>query len=168
MRITVKIHRQLLRSVRADLSRPHPFAHERVGFILAAASATRDGLLLVAGTYVQVEDADYERNGRVGAQIGSDAMRKAIEAAYRPQRALLHVHSHGGTGVPRFSSVDLASGRQFVPAFANPMPRMPHCLLVLSDESAAGLCWTSADAQPLPITDFVAVGAPQTRTWSSV
>lgn len=165
MKITVKVMRALLEDVRRDLVRPHPFADERVGFFVAGASETPDGILLAICGYQSVADEDYERNPMVGAQIGPDAMRKAVEAAFRPQRSLLHVHTHGRSGSPEFSPVDLQSAEEFVPGFLRPVPRMPHCLLVLSDDSAIGLLWKKLDEPPLPITDFVIVGAPYARNW---
>src|SRR3546814_2990921 len=55
--------------------------------------------------------------------------------------ALVHLHTHGGTGRPEFSGVDLDDGKNFVPSFFNVVPHLPHALLVLSDESARGLLW---------------------------
>jgi len=168
MKLTIKILRPILEEVRRDLIRPHPFAHERVGFLLAGASETAKGLLFMISGYQSVADDDYEHNDTVGAQIGSNAMRKAVQAAYRPQRALLHVHTHGGSGRPGFSSVDLRSSRAFVPGFSHPIPKMPHGLLVLSNDSAYGLCWLGSDATPIAITDFITVGAPYARRWRTV
>ena len=157
--------RRLLGEVRQDLKRPHPFAYERVGFLIAAVAGTPSGVLLTICDYQPVEDEDYERNETVGAEIGSNAMRKAVQAAYRPQRALLHVHTHGGHGCPEFSSVDLISASEFVPGFFHPVPKMPHGLVVLSDDAASGLYWQQADQRPRAISDFILVGAPYTRNW---
>lgn len=165
MKVTLKIMRPLLEDVRRDLVRPHSFAHERVGFLTAAAAETPAGILLMICGYQPVADEDYEYNESVGAQIGSEAMRKAVQAAYRPQRSLLHVHTHGGFGRPGFSSVDLRSAREFVPGFLHPVPKMPHGLLVLSNDSAAGLFWKKHGVQPESITDFIIVGAPYARNW---
>ena len=67
--------------------------------------------------YTPVADEDYEIDPRVGAKIGSAAMRKAVQSAYRPAATLLHVHTHGGHGEPGFSGVDLNSAKDFVPGF---------------------------------------------------
>jgi hypothetical protein len=165
MKVTIKIMRPLLEGVRRDLQRPHPFAHERVGFLLASAAGMPGGVLLTVCSYQCVEDDDYEQSKSVGAQIGSSAMRKAVQAAFRPQRSLLHVHTHGGMGTPGFSGVDLRSAAAFVPGFYQPIPKMPHGLLVLSDDSAAGLYWQHPEHRPQVVTDFIVVGAPYTRTW---
>lgn len=159
MKIHIKITEALLAQVRGDLHRRHPFALERVGFLTAGATRSRDGdILLLCRSYHLVEDEDYEASETVGAQIGSDAMRKAIEVAYPSRSALLHIHTHGGRGVPDFSKTDLVSGAQFVPGFFNALPRMPHGLLVLSDTSARGLVWSAKFAQPKYVDGFTQVG----------
>lgn len=159
MRIHIKITEALLAQVRADLHRPHHFAFERVGFLTAGVTRSSEGdLLLLCRNYHPVADGDYEASTTVGAQIGSNAMRKAIEAAHPSKSALLHVHSHGGRGVPVFSRTDVVSGAQFVPGFFNALPRTPHGLIVLSNTSATGLVWTAKNAKPQQVNGFTQVG----------
>lgn len=159
MKIHIKITEALLAQARADLHRRHPFAFERVGFLTAGATRSREGdILLLCRSYHPVADEDYEASATVGAQIGSDAMRKAIELAHPSRSALLHIHTHGGRGVPAFSRTDLVSGAQFVPGFFNALPRTPHGLLVLSNTSARGLVWTAKNAKPQQVDGFAQVG----------
>jgi len=166
MRVAIKVQGSLLDVMRDDLRRRHAFAHERVGFLTGGVTSMPDGFMILCRDYRAVEDDDYEHDLYVGASIGSDAMRKALRSVYRPSLALLHVHTHGGYGRPGFSGVDLSSARQFMPGFAKSVPRMPHGLLVLSDNSATGLVWHRADAEPLAVTDFIRVGAPLRREWT--
>lgn len=166
MKATAKMGGAMLDAIRQDLERHHAFAWERVGFVTAACAATRDGILLLARSYQPVADDDYEHAHDVGAQIGSDAIRKALQSAYRPQHALLHVHSHGGAGVPSFSDTDSRSAAEFVPSFFNTSPRMPHGIIVLSDDDAAGLLWLAPERPPIDVTRFVRVGAPYRQSWS--
>ncbi|RZJ85431.1 MAG: hypothetical protein EOO64_00650 [Massilia sp.] len=159
MKIHIKITEALLARVRADLHRRHVFAFERVGFLTAGATRSPEGdILLLCRSYHPVADDDYEASSTVGAQIGSDAMRKAIEVAHPGKSALLHIHTHGGRGVPTFSKTDLVSGAQFVPGFFNALPRTPHGLLVLSNTSATGLVWTAKNAKPHRVDGFTQVG----------
>lgn len=161
MKVRIKIPNALLADIRQDLHRPHPFAYERVGFLTAgAAQAGEEGLLLLARDYRPVADEDYEQDPTVGAMIGSDAMRKGVQFAYQHRSALLHVHTHGDVGQPDFSRVDLRSGAQFVPGFFHSVPRMPHGMLVLSDDSATGLIWFGEDGPVAYVAEFVGVGAP--------
>ena len=161
MKIRLKILSSQLELIRLDLNRPHAFAHERVGFITAGASAILgNDLLLVAGNYRPVDEEDYMPDRSVGVKIGPGAMRKALQAAYRPPAAILHVHTHGGVGRPHFSGVDRRSADEFVPSFFNAVPRMPHGIVVLSDDSASGLMWLGPDRQAQAFIDIVSVGAP--------
>lgn len=95
-------------------------------------------------------------------------MRKAVQAAYRPPSSLLHVHSHGGRGLPGFSNVDLKSANAFVPGFFQSCPRMPHGLLVLSNDSATGILWVDPSAAPVAIGRFVRVDRPIVEQWNAV
>lgn len=167
MNVDLKINGALLDGTRADLDRRHAFAHERVGFLTAGAAWTRAGLLLTVRGYRPVADEDYEYAPRVGAKIGSAAMRKAVQWAFRPPSTLLHVHTHKGSGRPQFSGVDLESARAFVPGFFGPTPRMPHGLLVLSDNSVAGLLWLGEDRPPVEIDTFTRIDAPLRRDWEA-
>jgi hypothetical protein len=167
MKVTLKIDGRMLDDVRRDLARPHAFAHERVGFLTAGASAIGPELMLMVRDYRPVDDADYEHDPRVGAKIGSAAMRKAVESAYRPPAVLLHIHTHGGFGRPGFSQVDLRSADDFVPGFFETTPRMPHGLLVLSDNSACGLLWLAGARPPVDINTFIRIDAPLQGAWGN-
>jgi hypothetical protein len=101
MKVSLKITGSLLDLVRRDLARPHFFTHERVGFLTAGAAVVPGGLMLVVRGYMSVADEDYEVAPKVGARIGSNAMRKAAQSAYRPASTLLHVDIHGGRGPSR-------------------------------------------------------------------
>lgn len=165
MKITIKISGKTLDEVRKDLVRPHPFAWERVGFLTACAAEVPQGLLLLVDRYLKVDDGDYEQNEVVGAQIGSDAMRKAVQAAYRPKRALLHIHTHGGFGKPHFSGVDLKSADEFIPGLFSPIPSMPHGLLVLSDNDANGKLWLGPQIKTFRINEFIRVDSHYSKKW---
>lgn len=167
MRVGLKISGSLLDQVRRDLGRPHFFAHERVGFLTAGAAGAPDGLMLLVRGYMPIADEDYEVAPDVGARIGSNAMRKAVQAAYRPASTLLHVHTHGGRGLPSFSGVDLESGKTFVPGFFQSCPKMPHGLLVLSNEGATGILWLEPGKRPLPIGRFIRIDQPIVEQWSA-
>ncbi|HTN14474.1 MAG TPA: hypothetical protein VL094_06680 [Sphingomonadaceae bacterium] len=167
MRIAVRIPSSTLATMRADLARPHPYAWERVGFMAAAATSSPGELLLLVRGYLPVADDDYVAAPGVGAEIGSEAFRKALQWAYRPKSALLHVHTHHGAGKPGFSGVDLRSGGKFVPSFFTTVPRMPQGMIVLSDDSATGLVWLAEDGKPAPIAAFTQIGSRYRRDWSA-
>lgn len=161
MKTQIKICGLLLNKIRVDLHRGHPFAYERVGFLTTGASWTLAGdLVLLCRDYLPVADEDYERSSTVGARIGTNAMRKALQAAYRHRSTILHIHTHRGMGRPDFSSVDLHSAGEFVPGFFNALPQMPHGIVVLSNDSARGLLWLGPKDRPRYIDGFQQVGSP--------
>jgi hypothetical protein len=160
MKAYITITNQLLALIRSDLRRPHGFAHERVGFIKAGASLTGATLQLFAIAYQPVADDDYEHDPLVGARIGGNAMRKALQFAYKSRSSLLHVHAHGGRGRPEFSGIDLKSGAEFVPGFFHAIPRMPHGMVVLSNDSATAKLWLGEDDTGTYVSGFAAIGSP--------
>src|SRR5437870_1494060 len=101
MKVRFKITSGLLASIRADLGHPHAFAYERVGFISAGAAASASGVLILAQEYRPVADEDYLRDTSIGAMMGPEAIRKAMEWALMKKVSIFHVHSHGGRGIPR-------------------------------------------------------------------
>lgn len=167
MKITVRIPTPVLEGIRADLARPHAFAGERVGFMAAAAMSSPGTLMLLVRGYRPVDDDDYNDASHVSAEIGAEAFRKALQWAYRPRSALLHVHSHHGFGKPGFSTVDLRSGSRFVPSFFTTIPRMPQGMVVLSNDSAAGLVWIDEHQDPITVGVFAQMGRRYRRDWSA-
>lgn len=161
MRIVFKATEVLVTSIRVDLHRPHPFAAERVGFVSCRVGAlTKFGLIVLALNYYPVEDSDYVDGPTVGAMMGPGAIRKALQFAYNNEVGIFHVHIHDHRGQPRPSSIDLKEAAKFVPDFWHVRPHMPHGILVLSRNSATGLCWYPGKSKPMAITEFKFVGQP--------
>ncbi len=165
MKLTLKITGGLLAAVRSDLSRPHAFAHERVGFISAGLSSLGSDVLLIARSYRPVVDQDYLDDPSVGAMMGPEAIRKALQWAMGEGHAMLHVHTHGGCGIPGFSSIDVRENAKFVPNFHKVAPKCAHGALVLSDDAARGQVWLERGCTPTPIDAFVEIGN-SLRKWS--
>ncbi|MFC3052387.1 hypothetical protein [Kordiimonas pumila] len=160
MNIRLKIPTGLFDKIRSDLKRPHFFAHERVGFLTAGVAQTSEANInLFAREYFPVADEDYEVSHSVGAQIGSNAIRKGLQSAYKDKSALIHIHTHGGMGIPNFSSVDLKSGKNFVPSFFNLLPQVPHGLGVLSNNAIRLLAWVNKELPPQVVREVVEVGS---------
>lgn len=165
MIVRFKITGDMLAQIRADLIRPHVFAHERVGFISAGLSSVGKDIVALARSYQPVLDGDYLNDRSVGAMMGREAIRKALEWSMQAGHAMFHVHTHGGRGVPGFSSVDLRENRKFVPDFFKVSARFPHGALVLSDTAANGQIWLGRTKEPVAINEFVVVG-PSLQKWS--
>jgi hypothetical protein len=167
MNVQFKITSDLLALIRADLRRPHPFAHERVGFISAGLAQSARATLVLARSYRPVADEDYLDEPSVGAMMGPGAIRKAMELALLGGVAVFHVHCHSGTGIPAFSRVDTRESAKFVPDFLKVAPQNIHGSLVLSRDMAAGLFWGIGVRSPQAIGRFVEIGAPM-RQWRAL
>ena len=158
--IQFKITSRLLGSIRQDLARPHRFARERVGFVSARLSSANGNLWVLAREYRPVADGDYLDDRSVGAMMGPEAIRKALQWAMSERVAIFHIHTHHGRGQPGFSGVDLREQAKFVPTFFQIAPRCPHGALVLSDDSAYGNIWLAGNRGHKVISAFVQVGNP--------
>lgn len=152
--------------VRSDLMRPHPFAHERVGFITTRAARGLDHLVVLAENYYPVADDDYLPDETVGAMMGPEALRKALELALLNPVGVFHVHMHLLGRRLWFSPVDLREQLKYIPDFFKVRRNMPHGAIVLSPQSAAGRAWLAPD-QIVPIEEFDVVGARVQVTRSS-
>jgi len=142
MTAEIRISRQLVERVQADLRRRHPFAHERVGFLTCKTAALPDdGVLMIPMSYHPLGDDEYLESDDAGAMMNERAIGMAIRLAYRGRESIVHVHEHGHAGRPGFSKIDVREGRAFMPDFFNASPRQPHGLMVLSRDYAAALVW---------------------------
>ncbi|MBW7948650.1 MAG: hypothetical protein H3C55_04800 [Pseudorhodoplanes sp.] len=160
MKIRFKITSALLATIRADLRRPHPFAHERVGFIGAGLAAAHDELLILAREYRPVQDDEYLRDHTVGAMMSDQAIRRARQWAMDERMAVLHFHTHGGRGIPGFSGTDIRENVRFVPNFVSVAPHCVHGAVVLSDTAAFGQVWLDRTSPQPFIANFTEVGMP--------
>lgn len=167
MTIRFKITQGLLHAVKEDLARVHEFAAERVGFLSCRAGrAGSDDLVVLAHAYHRVEDADYIDNPDAGATMGPDAIRKALQLAWRDPLSMFHVHVHEHLGKPRFSRIDSVESARFVPNFWHVRPEMPHGALVFSNDRAYGRCWYPGLNLPIEIAEFSFVGSPTRLLWN--
>lgn len=161
MKIKFRMAQELYAEMQNDFSRHHKFAHERVGFMhCAAGMGEGNELILLAESYAPVADEHYEKNPKVGAMIGSGAFRRELQHAYSSPCSIFHVHHHEHYGVPGFSETDIAESYKFVPDFFKVQPNRPHGVVVLSHDSAYGLCWIPNERSPVPIREFGLIGRP--------
>jgi proteasome lid subunit RPN8/RPN11 len=167
MTVRLKLTRHLLQKIRSDLSRPHPFAHERLGFISASMSSSQNDLWILAREYRPVADEDYLRDPSVGAMMGPEAIRSAHQWAMSEGVAIFHVHTHGGSEQPAFSGIDLREQAKVMPSFFQIARKCPHGALVLSDNSAFGNIWLDPGKPCEPIAAFIEVGAPL-KAWYTI
>ena len=80
MKIKVRLSRLLDQEVRADLSRPHPFAAERVGLLYGRlCNAGLDTSVVLMTGYEPLADERYKHDPSSGARIDSQAIRIALQ-----------------------------------------------------------------------------------------
>jgi hypothetical protein len=161
MNTFLKIPTPLLQVVKHDLSRSHPFAFERVGFLMCKQAKTSNSIGIFAYKYVAIPDDEYIEDSTIGAMIGADALRRALILAFNSGArniSVFHVHEHFGTELPWFSDVDLRESAKFIPDFFNAAPNVPHGTLVLNKEHISGQIWTEKESTPCVISVITNVG----------
>lgn len=158
MRVMLKLPSYLLEEIHADLSRPHPYAAERVGFIACRLAATATGACILGQTYRPLADAHYEDDPSVGAMMNAHAIRNALEYAYNHRVAMFHVHRHEHHGPPRFSLVDEEEAARFVPDFWKVAPSLIHGAIVLSRDRMHGKWWSPRTRTARSMDEYVTVG----------
>jgi hypothetical protein len=167
MTVEIRISGWLVKTVQADLRRPHSFAHERVGFLSCRTAALpHNGVLIIPVTYYPLTDDEYVENDEVGAMMSEGAIGRAMQRAYREHMSVIHVHEHGLAGRPSFSGIDVKEGREFMPDFFNSCPRQPHGLMVLSPDYATALVWRPGRLDHC-VASVTIVGTPVRFTWEA-
>ena len=142
MRTVFRATENFFGDVRNDLMRPHPFAEERVGFITVRSAGDTETLVMIAEEYHPLRDEDYLNDPAVGAMMGQEALRRALEIALLHRVGVFHVHMHLFPARRLwFSQTDLSEQLKFVPDFFKVRGEMPHGALVLSRTSEAGRVW---------------------------
>jgi hypothetical protein len=160
MRAVFKMHSSLGHSIRIDLKRRHEFAYERVGFIACRAAKIPHGILVLAQSYVPLEDHCYARDHSVGARITSSAIRGAMQLSLDSGFSMFCVHMHEHFGIPRPSEIDIDAGKRLMPDFFGVTSWMPHGIIILSDDQAFGMCWLARESEPISFETISTSGAP--------
>jgi hypothetical protein len=136
MNLTLRIPQTVLAIARRDLSRPHPFARERIGFFRCRLTARPD-LVVITG-YDSVADDQYVEDSNASACIGSVAIQTALQRILTHKVGQIHVHLHEHRGVPGPSSTDSANQPRLVASFRNLDANLPHGSMILSNTHAWG------------------------------
>lgn len=135
MTIRLRMSQSMLETIRRDLSRPHDFAAERVGWLFVESAPAGDGHVLLPIAYEPIEDRDYEPDRRVGARFGGAAIRRALTRAMQHQQGAMLIHAHEFEDWPRFSGVDLETVGALMPAFRGVAPGVFHGAVVIGREN---------------------------------
>jgi len=157
----IRLPRSLYDAMQADLRRPHPFAHERVGFLYGrlANAGTARPLILMTG-YAPLDDDRYLNDPRVGARIDSAAIRSAMQGVIDRGEGVFHAHLHAWPGSPAFSLTDRAELPRLVSSFQTVGRVHANGLFLLSDDEAYAEVWLPEQKAPLPASRINIVGFP--------
>lgn len=162
MRTSFRITTRLLNEIRNDLSRPHPFASERVGFLSVAQGSTEDETHLILGVqYHPIPDNNYINDPGVGARIDSSAILEALQRIKDTNLGCFHVHAHPWSGVPRLSKVD----RREIPPLVKSMAVVgtestTHGVLVMSPDNGYAEVWNSRSSSLAAVDQIKIIGRP--------
>ena len=160
IRLTGALYDQMIR----DLSQPHPFAAERVGFVFGRVGSLLDSdKVILLNRYHSIPDDHYVRDRTVGARIGPEAMSRAMQDVYHGrsrQEGIFHVHLHGHKGPPRMSEVDSRELPGFIPGFQSAGRQAAHGIIILSRDHGSGWIWLPSSQKPVFARATIVVGSP--------
>ena len=162
MKYVVKIPRALFEQAKCDLARPHPFAYERGGLFSTRCSRRGATVIVHCVDYHPIPDEHYLPDDSVGARFGPLAITEAMARALNNSVGQIHVHMHGGSGLPGPSSVDREELPPMVRAFQNANSREIHGWMILAERDAyTSLCIphdpTPVDSPQVSIPGFPTV-----------
>jgi len=162
--IAIKMTGSLHASILADLSRPHPFAGERVGFVLARlGSLAGSGNLVLLHHYHPIPDDEYVEDPSVGARIGSSAITWGMQAAYQGRKrreGVFHVHLHAHRGRTDMSAVDRRDIPEIVRGFHAVGTEAAHGILILSLNHGSAWVWLAGRNELVVAAKIRVIGHP--------
>ena len=160
--IIVRIPHSLYCKIMNDLTRPHSFAMERIGFVASKHKILKSGIIIVFITdYYPIEDAFYINDPEVGARINSDAIREALQKIIDKKVGLFHTHYHSFTRYyPEFSSTDFTDNPEIIKSFGYADKSQIHGMFVLGSNGVNALLKLPGSDELIRPTKIVVVGYP--------
>ncbi len=160
VKMTGALHHEILK----DLSRPHPFAAERVGFVAGRMGTAFHGVpMLFLTRYHSISDHKYVKDNTVGARIGSGAITWAMQAAYHGRPAhegIFHIHLHGHCGETSMSRTDEREIPKRVQGFQSVGRDAAHGIIILSLDHGSAWAWLPGQGEAIRAVSISVVGAP--------
>ncbi len=160
VKMTGALHDEILKG----LSRPHPFAAERVGFVAARMGTASGGVpLLLLTRYHSIPDHEYVKDSTVGVRIGSEAITWAMQSAYHGRPAhegIFHIHLHGHRGETGMSRTDEREIPKMVQGFQSVGRDAAHGIIILSLDHGSVWAWLPGQEEAIRAVGISIVGAP--------
>lgn len=128
----------LFEKVIQDLSRPHSFAFERVGYLFGG---IQDETLRL-DDWLSFDDSHYEENDDVGARIGVEGMTYLMKKAFVEKKHFFHTHLHDFQDIPTFSGIDLKSLLEVTPSLFDFSGKETHGAILIGREKSKLVWWT--------------------------
>lgn len=153
MKTIIKIPHNLFEQAKKDLLRRSRSSYERVGFFSTKCSKTKSTVLVHCIAYNPVEEHHYITDRTVGVRIGPKAITDAMARAVNDSVGQIHVHWHGGTGLPYPSLTDSEELPKLLGSLRNAKHNEAHGWMILGEGDA----WTSI---LLPGVVEVIMGSP--------
>jgi hypothetical protein len=162
--VSIKMTGSLYATILKDLSRPHPFASERVGFVLARLGSLADsGSLVLLHRYHSIPDDQYIEDSTVGARIGSQAITWGMQEAYRGRKTregVFHVHLHAHNGRTGMSVVDQREIPEMVRGFHAVGTEAAHGILIFSLNHGFAWVWPAGKNELVIASKICVIGHP--------
>jgi hypothetical protein len=159
IKLTGALHVEMLQ----DLKRPHPFAAERIGFVMGRMGTLVDGRLILLTSYRVIPDNEYLEDLKVGARIGREAITWAMQAAYHgraKREGVFHVHLHGHRGRTGMSGTDSREIPPMISGFQSVGREAAHGIIILSHNH--GAAWVSLPGrdESIQAANISVIGCP--------
>src|SRR5581483_3803042 len=151
------ISSKMLDKVRADLSRPHLFAAERIGFLYGKLVEGPAPLVMMTG-FEPVADDRYINDPMSGARIDSQAIRTAMQGVLDRGQGGFHVHMHHWPGRPALSKMDVQEIPPVVMALRRVGVAQAHGIVLLHNEQCASCVWLPRSKHAIAAHTFSIVG----------
>ncbi len=159
MNVKVRLGRSLLEDLRVDLSRLHPFAAERIGFLYGRL-VDAGGPLILMTDYEPVDDIHYIDDPRSGARIDSQAIRVAMQGVLDRGQGAFHLHMHHWHGRPVMSRMDAAEIPGLVTGLRRVGPTHANGMVLLHDVEVAAWVWLPGSENAVEAESVSVVGFP--------
>ncbi|MER3317006.1 MAG: ThiF family adenylyltransferase [Allomuricauda sp.] len=160
-KVTLRITEELCNQIKKDLSRPHKFAYERVGFVIGNSKTISENEdIICLSEYITIDDDHYIKDESVGARINEDAIRNAMQIAMNRKCSIFHVHVHYGEEIPEFSLTDLDELPNIADAMVNANSSNVHGVLLLSSNGANAILRIKKSKGNVQLKKIAVVGYP--------